>query len=207
MIAVIDYGRGNLHSVEKACAAQSAREVRIISSPRELSSAEGVIIPGVGAFGDAMAALRASGMDRALVEAAHRGVPFLGICLGMQILLEEGEEFGHHEGLGLIPGRCLRLEESEGHKVPHIGWNEVSTHDCVEDKLFTGIPQGTHFYFVHSYYADVDAHYRTATFPFRQPHTAAIRKDNVAGVQFHPEKSSRWGMEVFKNFVALVEEG
>jgi len=202
-IAIINYGMGNLLSVEKALA-RLGYEAEITSDPEVVATAPGVILPGVGAFGDAMEELQGRGMDKALGEARSREVPILGICLGMQLMFSFSEEGGRIAGLDLLPGEVKRLPA--GLKVPHIGWNQV--HLRQEGNLFHGIPEGTNFYFVHSYYVDPrDTGIVTGMTEYGVKFTASVQCGNLFGVQFHPEKSSRWGLKVLKNFGELVNRG
>ena len=199
MIAIIDYGMGNLHSVGKAVDRLGA-EALVTSSPEEILAADGAILPGVGAFGDAMANLRETGLESVVKEYAASGKPLLGICLGMQLLFDESEEHGTNAGLGLLPGKVVRFQGD--YKVPHMGWNElVFTQDS---PLFSGLTPG-HVYFVHSYHAlpgrkeDL-----LATTDYYQPVTAIVGRGSVYGMQFHPEKSGELGMALLNNFVKLV---
>lgn len=201
MIGIVDYGRGNLRSVEKGLEKVGFAS-KILINPDELADVQGVILPGVGAFADAMDALRRGGWIDPLLSYARSGASFLGICLGMQVLFDIGEEHGEHRGLGLIPGRVVRFPL--GLKVPQMGWNNVQI--LREDPLMEGIPDNTYFYFVHSYYAvpdddkDVIA---CSEYGVRFP--ALVGKGNVWGAQFHPEKSSFWGLAILNNFGKLVK--
>lgn len=199
-LAIIDYGMGNLLSVQKALA-KLGYPAEITSDPEVVAAAPGVILPGVGAFADAMNNLRQRGLVAAVREAVGRGVPFLGICLGLQILFSTSEEGGPVKGLNLLPGEVKRLPP--GVKVPHMGWNQVQV--LKPGELFQGIPAGTNFYFVHSYYIDpADKGVVTAMTEYGLTFAVSIQRDNLFGVQFHPEKSSRWGLKVLKNFGELV---
>ncbi|QGP91284.1 Imidazole glycerol phosphate synthase subunit HisH [Neomoorella glycerini] len=199
-LAIIDYGMGNLLSVQKALA-KLGYPAEITSDPRVVAAAPGVILPGVGAFADAMASLQQRGLVAAIREVVQRGVPFLGICLGLQLLFSTSEEGGPVEGLNLLPGEVKRLPP--GLKVPHMGWNQVQLLKAGE--LFQGVPTGTNFYFVHSYYIDpADKTIVTGTTDYGLTFAVSIQRGNLFGVQFHPEKSSRWGLEVLKNFGELV---
>lgn len=200
-LAIIDYGMGNLLSVKKALE-KLGYPAEITSDPEVVVVAPGVILPGVGAFADAMHNLRQRGLVPAVREAVERGIPFLGICLGLQILFSTSEEGGPVEGLNLLPGEVKRLPP--GLKVPHMGWNQVQILNPGE--LFQGIPSGTNFYFVHSYYIDpADKSIITGTTEYGLTFAVSIQRDNIFGVQFHPEKSSRWGLEVLKNFGEMVK--
>jgi len=202
MIGIVDYGRGNLRSVEN-CIQKLGYQARILGSPEELEQVQGLILPGVGAFADAMALLRRGGWIEALLSFAGSGKPFLGICLGMQVLFEAGEEHGEHRGLGLLPGRVVKFPP--GRKIPHMGWNNLfHERECF---LLQGIPDGAFFYFVHSYYVRTDAEdivAGTSDYGMRFP--ALVGRDNVWGAQFHPEKSSPWGKKLLENFGKWVEE-
>ncbi|THF72528.1 imidazole glycerol phosphate synthase subunit HisH [Cohnella fermenti] len=200
MIAIIDYGMGNLHSVSKAVERLGAEAV-VTSSPAEILAADGAILPGVGAFGDAMANLRETGLESVVKEYAASGKPLLGICLGMQLLFDESEEHGQHAGLSLLPGKVVRFQGD--YKVPHMGWNELSfTHDS---PIFQELAPG-HVYFVHSYHAlPQRKEDLLATTDYYQPVTAIVGRGSVYGMQFHPEKSGELGMALLGNFVKLVE--
>ena len=199
MIAIIDYGMGNLHSVGKAVDRLGA-EALVTSSPEEILAADGAILPGVGAFGDAMANLRETGLESVVKEYAASGKPLLGICLGMQLLFDESEEHGTNAGLGLLPGKVVRFQGD--YKVPHMGWNELSF--AQESPLFSGLNPG-HVYFVHSYHALPERKEDLlATTDYYQPVTAIVGRGPVYGMQFHPEKSGELGMALLNNFVKLV---
>ena len=201
MIAVIDYGRGNLGSVEKAFA-RVGIPARVTADPRVVDEAEACVLPGDGAFRDAMQNLDALGLGGALRRALDGRRPFFGICLGYQLLFTESEEFGHTKGLDVVTGVVRRFPR--GPKVPHMGWNRV-LHD-VRIPLFDGIPGGAHFYFVHSYYPEVnDGSVAVARCQYGITFAAAIARDNVFGTQFHPEKSQRWGLRMLENFAAIVK--
>ena len=195
MIAIIDYGMGNLRSVQKAFEFLGF-EARITDSPDVMDLADHVILPGVGAFEDAMNRLRASGLDAALMRAAKAGKPVLGICLGMQMMFEHSDENGNFDGLGLFPGTITRLEE-HGLKIPHMGWNTLSTRECPH------FDEGDDpcVYFVHSYcMADVSDEWTAATCTYGQTFTAAICRGNVMATQFHPEKSGEAGLNMLRRF-------
>jgi glutamine amidotransferase len=202
VIAVVDYGRGNLGSVEKALGGLGMRAV-ITQDPRAVAEAEAVVLPGDGAFHDAMGTLQALGLLEAIRACLSEGRPFLGICLGYQLLFTESEEFGQGKGLDVIPGAVRRFPP--GLKVPHMGWNQVM-HDG-ELHLFDGIPAGAHFYFVHSYYpetADSSLYRATCTYGVTFP--AAVERGTLFATQFHPEKSQRWGRRLLENFAAFVRD-
>jgi imidazole glycerol-phosphate synthase subunit HisH len=201
MIAVIDYGRGNLGSVQKAFA-RVGIPARVTADPRVVDEAEACVLPGDGAFRDAMQTLDALGLTEALRRALDGRRPFLGICLGYQLLFTESDEFGQTKGLDVVAGAVRRFPR--GPKVPHMGWNQVA-HDG-RILLFEGVPSGAHFYFVHSYYPDVsDATVQVATCQYGITFAAAVARDNVFGTQFHPEKSQRWGLRLLENFAAVVK--
>ncbi|WP_123042808.1 imidazole glycerol phosphate synthase subunit HisH [Cohnella candidum] len=199
MIAIIDYGMGNLHSVSKAIE-RLGYEAVVTSNPAEILGADGAILPGVGAFGDAMANLRETGLDAVVKEYAASGKPLLGICLGMQLLFSESEEHGRHEGLGLLPGRVVRFQGS--YKVPHMGWNDL---EFLQDSpLFADLEPG-HVYFVHSYHALPERKEDLlAVTDYHQPVTAIVGRGNLFGMQFHPEKSGELGTLLLRRFLELT---
>lgn len=200
MIAIIDYGMGNLHSVNKAVERLGYKTV-VTADAATIREADGAILPGVGAFGDAMANLRASGLDAVVRAYAGSGKPLLGICLGMQLLFDESEEHGRHEGLGLLPGRVVRFAGS--YKVPHMGWNEL-TWVQLESPLFREVAPG-HVYFVHSYHALPDRpEDLLAVTDYGGPVTAIVGRDMLFGMQFHPEKSGEVGMALLDRFLGLT---
>lgn len=203
MIAVVDYGRGNLGSVEKAFARMGMPAV-VTQDPRVVADAEAVVLPGDGAFHDAMGSLQALGLLEPLRDALAEERPFLGICLGYQLLFTESEEFGHGKGLDVVPGSVRRFPR--GLKVPHMGWNEVEhAGDWV---LFDGIPSGAHFYFVHSYYPQTEEpSLRVATCTYGLTFPAAVGRGTLFATQFHPEKSQGWGRRLLENFAAVVRDG
>jgi imidazole glycerol-phosphate synthase subunit HisH len=201
-IAVVDYGMGNLRSVSKALEhVAPGAEVQLTADPETILSAERIVVPGQGAMPDCMRQLEASGARAAVVEAT-RAKPFLGICIGLQMLFEQGEE-GNAAGLGVLPGRVPRFSpglSDRGLKIPHIGWNEVMQQRS--HPLWSGIPDRSRFYFVHSYYpAPRDAALTAATSVYGTPFTCAIARDNIFAVQFHPEKSQSAGLRLLSNFV------
>jgi glutamine amidotransferase len=200
VIAIIDYGMGNLHSVSKAVERLGC-EMLVTSDPQQILDADGAILPGVGAFGDAMANLRETGLAHTVKEYAASGKPLLGICLGMQLLFTESEEHGLHQGLNLLPGRVVRFQGS--YKIPHMGWNELSF--IQPSPLFEGVEPG-HVYFVHSYHAlPEQSSDLLAVTDYHQPVTAIVGRDSVYGMQFHPEKSGELGMALLKRFVGMVD--
>lgn len=202
MIAIVDYGMGNLHSVSKAIE-RLGGEAAVTSDRVGLSQASAILLPGVGAFGDAMAALRETGLDQVIVELARSGKPLLGICLGMQLLFEESEEHGAHKGLGLLPGKVVRFQEGT-YKVPHMGWNRCSWKQP-QHELVAGIQEG-HVYFVHSYHVlpsnqdDLVAVCEYAN----QDVTAIVARDSIYGMQFHPEKSGELGLMLLQRFIEVT---
>ena len=202
---LIDAGTGNLRSVHKALEAAGARVTRT-ADPETVRKGTRLVLPGVGAFGDFMDGLRQSGLEAAVLEAVARGVPLLGICVGMQALFEIGEEMGEHRGLGLLPGRVVAFPPTlreQGLKIPHTGWNRVTW--ARENPLRPGLEDGGYAYFNHSFYclpqqpaaADNIIGYTNYGFRF----VSAVQRDNLLGVQFHPEKSQRVGLQVLKNFL------
>jgi glutamine amidotransferase len=202
MIAIVDYDMGNLHSVEKGFI-RAGIEALVVRDPELVAAADGVVLPGVGAFADAMTNLKTLGLLEPVKQVLHSGKPFLGICLGLQLLFEVSEEWGETPGLGYFRGRVRRLPESV--KVPHMGWNEAEFTRTTP--IFNGIPDRTRFYFVHSYYVDPEEKEITiakASYGIR--FTAAAQRGKVFGVQFHPEKSSTWGLKILANFGRLVTE-
>ncbi len=203
MIAIIDYGMGNLRSVEKGFEKVGV-EVQVTNKPEVVKAADGVVLPGVGAFKDCMGELTKLNLTDAVVESIKSGKPYLGICLGFQILFSESEEFGHCKGLNIFKGKVPRFPESEL-KVPQMGWNELNIKQ--ECQLLKDIPEKSYFYFVHSYYvAPDDSSIILTTTDYGIEFTSAIWKDNVYGVQFHPEKSQDLGLKVLKNFGDIVNK-
>ena len=204
MIAIIDYNAGNLKSVEKALAYLG--ETPVITRDREeLLSADKVILPGVGAFGDAMKKLQEYHLDTLIREIADSGKPLLGICLGLQLLFEESEESQGVKGLGILEGKIKRIPEEKGLKVPHIGWN--SLHLEHNGRLFRNIPENSYVYFVHSYYLEAkDPEIVKASTEYGVHIHASVEKNNLFACQFHPEKSSETGLQILKNFAELEEK-
>lgn len=200
MIAIIDYGAGNLFSVKNALDYLQI-ENQITANPAELAAADGMILPGVGAFRDAMTMLNQSGFTEAIKQQVKAGKPLLGICLGMQMLFEKGYEFGETDGLGLIPG-CVQRIDSGGLKIPHMGWNDLTVlHDCA---LSADIQDGDYVYFVHSYRAETSDDYISCYATYHEKIPGLVFCDNIYGAQFHPEKSGQVGMGILKNFARLV---
>lgn len=202
MIIVIDYDAGNTANVLRALAAIGA-EARLSANPQEILAADGLILPGVGAFRTAMQELQKRDLIGPIQEAVSGGKPFLGICLGMQLLLEVGLENGQTSGLGFIPGVCRRIPDRAGLPVPHMGWNDLQIQ---QPSALTNRLQGEAVYFVHSYYTDVDQEYLDATADYGFPVPAMIHKGSVFGCQFHPEKSGQVGLEILRNFKEYVYE-
>ena len=202
MIAIIDYGVGNLFSLSSSLAAIGAEAV-VTSDPAVIAAADRLLLPGVGAFEDAARKLRKSGLDRILCQQAQEGKPLLGICLGMQMLFEKSYEYGCHDGLGLIEGAVVPMQgKLPPHlKIPHIGWNALRMHG-EKDSLFRYIEDGDFVYFVHSYYAEGCEHVIAST-DYGIDLCAAVRRDNVMGCQFHPEKSGKVGLAILKAFCEL----
>ena len=200
MLAIVDYGVGNLFSLRCSLQAVGA-EAAVTGDEGVLAKADRVVLPGVGAFGDAAGALRRAGLDRAVLREAERGKPLLGICLGMQLLLDYSTEYGRHRGLGLIPGavRPIRPVVPEAYKVPHIGWNALHF-PGEKHPLFRYVQEGECVYFVHSFYGADCAGSVIATAEYGPELTAAVAKGNVYGVQFHPEKSGNVGLNILRAF-------
>lgn len=201
MIAILDYGMGNLRSVQKAFEAVGHR-AEITSDPDRVRLADKVILPGVGAFADAIAELTRTGLGQAFTECVKTGKPSLGVCLGLQLLFDESEEDGLHQGLGLLPGRIVRFASAPGLKIPHMGWNDLTIRR--PNRLLRGLETGTKVYFVHSYYAspskDTDI---IAEADYPDPFAAIVGRDNLIACQFHPEKSQRAGLAMYKNFAGM----
>ena len=201
MIAIIDYDAGNIRSVEKALLLLG-QDVIITGQEEEILRADKVVLPGVGAFGDAMANLRKTGLDMTIKKVAENGTPFLGICLGLQLLFERSDEAPGVEGLGILKGEILRIPDQPGLKIPHMGWN--SLHLQNDGRLFRGIQEGTYVYFVHSYYLKAaDEKIVKASTEYSTHIHASVEKGNVFACQFHPEKSSDAGLRILRNFVEL----
>jgi glutamine amidotransferase len=200
MIAIVDYGMGNLRSVSKAFEAAGHQAV-VTRDKRVINNASHVVLPGVGAFGDCMANLERFELAEAIRSTIQSGKPFLGICLGLQLLFTESEEFGVHKGLGLIPGKVRRFALDPALKVPHMGWNQVNLErPC---PLFEGIADGSNWYFVHSYFVDpTDRAVSATTTTYGIPFVSAIWSENIVACQFHPEKSQSVGLRLVKNFGA-----
>ena len=197
MIALVDYGAGNLRSVEKAIQSLGA-EVVCTSDPSTIRDAEKVILPGVGAFRDGMRGLQTRGLVDPLVEAATQGKSFLGICLGMQLLFEQSEEHGMSQGLCLLPGQVMRFPD-RGLKIPQIGWNKLIIKE--ESPLFRHVPPDSYAYFNHSFYCHTTPQFTAAFAHYGIPYAASVWRDRLYGVQFHPEKSQKVGLRILRNFL------
>lgn len=203
MIAIIDYDAGNIKSVEKALH-YLGQEAVITRAPDIILNADGVILPGVGAFGDAMEKLHSYGLVEVIRQCVTKKLPFLGICLGLQLLFESSEESPGVEGLHILDGRIVRIPAQTGLKIPHIGWNSLSFPNT--GRLFRDIPENSYVYFVHSYYLQADdPGIVTAATEYGACIHASVEKDNVFACQFHPEKSSDVGMQILRNFIRITE--
>ncbi len=201
MIAIIDYDAGNIKSVEKALHFLGQKTV-VTRNRQEIIQADKVILPGVGAFGDAMEKLCRYGLKEVIYEVAENGTPLLGICLGLQLLFERSEESLGVQGLGVLKGEIVRFPESPGLKIPHMGWNSLKLPR--RGKLFQGIPEESYVYFVHSYYLQAeDTSIVTAVSEYGVQIHASVEKENIFACQFHPEKSSDVGIQILKNFVDI----
>ena len=201
MIAIIDYDAGNIKSVEKALLLLG-QDVVITGDREEILKADKVVLPGVGAFGDAMDNLRRTGLAQVIREVTDRGTPFLGICLGLQLLFERSDEAPGVDGLGILEGEILRIPDKDGLKIPHMGWNSLHLEN--NGRLFRGIEEGSYVYFVHSYYLKAaDERIVKASTEYSTHIHASVEKGNVFACQFHPEKSSDVGIQILRNFVEL----
>ena len=205
MIAIVDYGVGNLFSLCSSFKAIGA-EVTVTSDPDVIRNADKIILPGVGAFGDAIKKLKDTGLDKIITEETKKGKKLMGICLGMQLLFEKSYEYGEYNGLGLLKGSVVPMENKipSELKIPHIGWNGL--HFCKNHPLFKYIKEEDHVYFVHSYYAEGCEDSLLATAEYGRELTAAVVKDNVAGMQFHPEKSGNVGLNILRAFCEWEDE-
>jgi glutamine amidotransferase len=203
MIVIIDYQMGNLRSVQKGFE-KVGHQAEISDDPQRIAMAEKVVLPGVGAFEDAMTALRERNLIEPIRQVVEADKPFLGICLGLQLLFDVGYEDGRHAGLGILPGEVVRFEPQENLKVPHMGWNRL--HFRQESPIFAGLEEGVHMYFVHSYYVvprDESVIAAEASYP--TPFCAAIRRERLFATQFHPEKSQSDGLRILRNFAELPD--
>ena len=201
MIAIIDYGMGNLRSVQAGLKSAGQKSF-ITDDPKEITNADGVVLPGVGAYGDAIKRLNETGLGEAFCEAVSSGKPCIGICLGLQLLFSESEEGGLYRGLDIIKGKVIRFTNKL--KVPHIGWNQINIRKP-DAPIFRDIPDNSYVYFVHSYYVvPEDSSVTAATTDYGVDFTSVIVKDNLFGTQFHPEKSQNLGLQILRNFGFLV---
>lgn len=204
MISIIDYDAGNLKSVEKALLRLGAEPV-ITRDPETILNADHVILPGVGAFGEAMANLKKYDLDKVIHKVVEQKIPLLGICLGLQLLFESSEESPGVEGLGVLKGKILRIPDCPGLKIPHMGWN--SLHYPNKGRLYDGIPEGNYVYFVHSYYLKAEKpEIVVAATEYSTEIHASVEDGNVFACQFHPEKSSEWGLKILDNFIHIKKE-
>lgn len=203
MIAIVNYGMGNLRSVQKALQ-RLGHEAAVVEAPEQVARADRLILPGVGAFADAMANLRGLGLVEPICRFIASGRPFLGICLGLQLLFDASEEDGLHEGLGVLGGRVVRFSPSDrALKVPHMGWNAIQP-TRPDNPLLAGLPEPVYVYFVHSYYVQPADEVVVATATdYDGPFCSSVRRDNIFATQFHPEKSQRQGLQMLANFAAL----
>lgn len=202
-ISIIDYGMANLRSVQKGFE-QVGISAQIIKTPREIASADRLVLPGVGAFADAIRTLREQGFDQPILQHIASGKPFLGICLGLQMLFDVGYEDGTHQGLGVLRGKCIRfdVDQSAGLKVPHMGWNQLQVRNA--SPILKGLPESASVYFVHSYHVvPEDASIVATTTDYGQPFVSSIWRDNLVATQFHPEKSQKVGLKILENFAAM----
>lgn len=201
MITIVDYGMGNLRSVQKAFERVGTAAV-FATDPLDIAGAEQLVLPGVGAFRDAIAELRRKDLVRPVLDHIAAGKPFLGICLGLQLLFDVSDEGGEHEGLGILAGRVERFPEQAGFKVPHMGWNRLER--TGDSQMLVDIPDEAHFYFVHSYHVvPTEQSVVAARTSYIVPFVSAVARDNLFAVQFHPEKSQRHGLQLLKNFAEL----
>ncbi|MGE0882814.1 MAG: imidazole glycerol phosphate synthase subunit HisH [Blastocatellales bacterium] len=198
-IAIIDYGVGNLRSVEKAFTSQDIEAV-VTSDEKILRKADKLVLPGVGAFKACMDGLKARGFDELVLESAAAGKPIIGLCVGLQMMFDEGHEFGVHKGLGLMPGRVVKFPDKL--RVPHIGWNQVEFKQ--DHPIFNGLPSQTFFYFVHSYFVESEDESNVlGVTDYGMRYASICGRDNIVGVQFHPEKSQTAGLKLLKNFAEM----
>jgi imidazole glycerol-phosphate synthase subunit HisH len=202
MLAVIDYGAGNLRSVMHALKHLSAENVKLVREPKDLEGAQKIILPGVGAFGASMQQMHKQGLVEPVREAVKSGIPYLGICVGMQMMFDYSDEMGTHEGIGLMKGYVTRFPSDMGLKVPHIGWNVLEP--CFASPLIKDLPAESYGYFVHSYYCvPADSADTLVATDYGIRFAAAVQHENLYGVQFHPEKSQRMGLQILRNFLEI----
>lgn len=202
MLAVIDYGAGNLRSVLHALKHLGVRDMQLVQQPEQLHGAQKIILPGVGAFGAGMAQMRAQRLVAPLKAALDAGIPYLGICVGMQMLYEVGEEMGEHAGMGILGGRVMRFPHFTERKVPHMGWNQLNIR--AHSGLLAGLGERSYAYFVHSYYCAPSEHDTViSSVDYGIDFAAIVQRDNIYGVQFHPEKSQSTGLRILSNFLRL----
>lgn len=202
MLAVIDYGAGNLRSVVHALRRLNATDMRVVQQPEQLAGAEKIILPGVGAFGACMAQMHKQDLVAPLKDALAAGIPYLGICVGMQMLFDAGEEMGEHAGLGILGGRVIRFPHFADRKVPHMGWNQLNFRR--DSELLKGLGEENYVYFVHSYYcAPTDGDMVVASVDYGFDFAAFVQQGNIFGVQFHPEKSQNTGLRILANFLRI----
>src|SRR3954470_1287106 len=202
-VSILDYGMANLRSVQKAFEAVGA-PAGIIATPEEVRATDLLVLPGVGAFKDAVATLRSKHLAEPIVDHIRRGRPFLGICLGLQMLFDVGYEDGEHQGLGVLRGQCVRfdVDRTMGLKVPHMGWNQLDVRR--PSPLFNGLPEGAAVYFVHAYYVEPeDENVIATTTDYGVPFVSSVWRDNVMATQFHPEKSQKVGLQILSNFAGM----
>jgi imidazole glycerol-phosphate synthase subunit HisH len=203
MIAIVDYGMGNLRSVEKGFLKVGV-DARVVRDSKAIDDAKGVVLPGVGAFKDCMRNLEQFSLIDSIVRSIQKGKPYLGLCLGLQVLFTESEEFGVYRGLDILPGKVVRFRISL--KVPHMGWNTVQV--LKRPPIFNGIDDASYFYFVHSYYVVPDnAEVTAGMTEYGIPFTSMVWKENILATQFHPEKSQETGLRILKNFGEFVKKG
>lgn len=204
MLAIINYGAGNLRSVQKACEYVGEKAV-ITDNREEILNADKVILPGVGSFGSCIESIRKANLFDCIRQVTESGTPFLGICLGLQLLFEASDESPDAKGLGILKGRCVKIPQSDGVKIPHIGWNSITFPN--PSPLFTGIEDGSFVYFVHSYYMQPnDKSVITAVCDYSASLPVALSRGNIHATQFHPEKSGDVGLKILKNFIDLRRE-
>jgi len=203
MIGILDYGMANLRSVQKAFA-HVGHDAQILSTPEDIRRCDRLVLPGVGAFADAVATIRAKSLDQPIREHIRSGKPFLGICLGLQMLFDVGYEDGEHAGLGIVSGKCVRfdVDATQGLKVPHMGWNQLDVKHA--SPILKGLPEGANVYFVHGYHVvPTDADVIATTTDYGRPFVSSIWRDNVVATQFHPEKSQTVGLTMLRNFAKM----